>query len=699
MKNRNFLILSLLFAVSFTMSCYVDTAQDNPFDPANMKTLTDVEAVTEDTLLLSIGFNGSDGSSEVTQNINLPSTGENGTTIRWASSNSSVVSNTGVVTRPAYLSGDVIIILTATIIKNDATDSREFNITVTRAPINDAESVSVDKSNLVIGYNNGDSINSVTVNLTLPSAGSSGTTITWVSGNTSIISNSGVVTRPAYLSGNASVSLTATIIKNGSSDTRLFSLTVIKAPITDEEAVSVDKANLAIGYNNGDSINSVTVNLTLPSAGSSGTIITWGSSNTSIISNSGVVTRPAYLSGDAFVFLTATIRKNGSSDTSVFRLTVIKAPISDQECVQLDSDNLSIVYNGGDSVNYVTRDITLPLTGPNGTTISWISYNTNLITINSNKGVVNNPLLPAANGSVALQATIKKNSSSITKNFNLTVIAFHHIYTAGYGVWKSTNFGATWRSLNSGSYGFLNYCSNDVCVNGSNIYVATTTGIAISNNGGNTWSLKVTDYEVSSIEFKDGKIYAGVWQVGLYISSDGGSSWNIYTTANGLGSNHIHDLFFDGSVLYVGTQSGLSISTNGGTSFTNKKTGLVDYDIHGVYASGSTLYVATYSGVSISTNGGTSWTNYTSAANGLANNQVYDIWVNGSTIYAGTSSGLSKSTTGGTSWNTICAGSAYDVYVYGTTIFSCHGTLSISIDGGTTWSDKYSMDVYGIYVE
>jgi len=32
MKNRILLILSLLFAVSFSMTCYVNTDQDNPND-------------------------------------------------------------------------------------------------------------------------------------------------------------------------------------------------------------------------------------------------------------------------------------------------------------------------------------------------------------------------------------------------------------------------------------------------------------------------------------------------------------------------------------------------------------------------------------------------------------------------------------------------------------------------------------------
>jgi hypothetical protein len=71
----------------------------------------------------------------------------------------------------------------------------------------------------------------------------------------------------------------------------------------------------------------------------------------------------------------------------------------------------------------------------------------------------------------------------------------------------------------------------------------------------------------------------------------------------------------------------LSISTNGGATFTNKTTanGLGDNLVHGVYASGSTVYAATDRGLSISTNDGATFTNKTTA-NGLGSrsNRYYN---------------------------------------------------------------------------
>jgi hypothetical protein len=108
----------------------------------------------------------------------------------------------------------------------------------------------------------------------------------------------------------------------------------------------------------------------------------------------------------------------------------------------------------------------------------------------------------------------------------------------------------------------------------------------------------------------------------------------------------VRGVYAVGSTIYAATIGGLSISTNGGTSFTNYTTtnGLGSNDVRGVYAVGSTIYAATAGGLSISTNGGTSFTNYTTANSGLGTNALYGVYAVGSTIYAATNGdGLSIS--------------------------------------------------------
>lgn len=64
----------------------------------------------------------------------------------------------------------------------------------------------------------------------LPSLGSNGSSISWVSNNVSVVSNDGqIINRPAFGAGNVTVTLTATITKGAASDTKIFTLTVLEA--------------------------------------------------------------------------------------------------------------------------------------------------------------------------------------------------------------------------------------------------------------------------------------------------------------------------------------------------------------------------------------------------------------------------------------------------------------------------------------
>jgi arabinan endo-1,5-alpha-L-arabinosidase len=70
-------------------------------------------------------------------------------------------------------------------------------------------------------------LNVVTQNLTLPSSGLNSSVVTWSSGNTAVLTDAGVVTRPAVGEDNAVVTLTATITIGDESDTKEFSVRVI----------------------------------------------------------------------------------------------------------------------------------------------------------------------------------------------------------------------------------------------------------------------------------------------------------------------------------------------------------------------------------------------------------------------------------------------------------------------------------------
>ncbi|MFH1263856.1 MAG: hypothetical protein V1495_10510 [Pseudomonadota bacterium] len=55
----------------------------------------------------------------------------------------------------------------------------------------------------------------------------------------------------------------------------------------------------------------------------------------------------------------------------------------------------------------------------------------------------------------------------------------------------------------------------------------------------------------------------------MSISTDGGATFTNRTTADGLGDNDVNGVFAVGSTVYAATDGGgLSISTDGGTTFT-----------------------------------------------------------------------------------------------------------------------------------
>jgi arabinan endo-1,5-alpha-L-arabinosidase len=87
--------------------------------------------------------------------------------------------------------------------------------------------------------------------------------------------------------------------------------------MTDREIVAAVERDLSLG-----DTSAVIANLTLPTEGTRQSSITWTSSNPAVISNEGVVTRPAAGAGDATVTLTATITKGTATATKTFTVTV-----------------------------------------------------------------------------------------------------------------------------------------------------------------------------------------------------------------------------------------------------------------------------------------------------------------------------------------------------------------------------------------
>lgn len=178
------------------------------------------------------------------------------------------------------------------------------------------QGVADDKAALDLG-----DTTAVTADLDLPRTGTAGgSTITWASDNTAAVSDTGKVTRPAAGEPNAHATLTATLKKGTVTDTRTFDVTVLPAF---DDKTATERAAQALTVHNLDDVRG---NLTLPADGDYGTKVAWSSARSDVITDDGVVHRPAHGDGTTTVELTATVTKGEASTTRTFTAKVPELP-------------------------------------------------------------------------------------------------------------------------------------------------------------------------------------------------------------------------------------------------------------------------------------------------------------------------------------------------------------------------------------
>ncbi|WP_291053373.1 family 43 glycosylhydrolase [Herbiconiux sp.] len=158
-------------------------------------------------------------------------------------------------------------------------------------------------------------LSAVQSDLVLPGTGLNGSTVTWSSDAPGTISTTGAVTRPEAGQSDATVTLTATLARGTGSTTKDFTATVLALP---DDQSEVDSAATALVINTLDDVRG---NLTLPAA-PEGISLEWTSSDPSIVSVTGEVTRPE---ADTAVTLTAQLGKGSATATRTFTAQVKKA--------------------------------------------------------------------------------------------------------------------------------------------------------------------------------------------------------------------------------------------------------------------------------------------------------------------------------------------------------------------------------------
>ncbi len=272
------------------------------------------------------------------------------------------------------------------------------------------------------------------------------------------------------------------------------------------------------------------------------------------------------------------------------------------------------------------------------------------------------------------------------------------IYAGGYGVFKSSNGGESWKQLNAERRGGSAYINNKTGVvvstnssvpntpvtalvidpqTPSTVYAGTSMGVFKTTNGGTSWDAVntglpviqalalVIDPQVPSTVYVGGIGRYGE-AVGIFKTMDGGLNWS--AVMSGVQTRALVIDPLAPSTVYAATSQAVVKTTDGGATWNSADTGLPENRVLTLVIDPkvpSTLYAGMLGGVYKTTNGGTSWS---TAYNGLVNEVLLamnsgktDVMVSRlaidpqtpTTVYAGSGRHVYKSTNGGNTWNLV----------------------------------------------
>lgn len=229
--------------------------------------------------------------------------------------------------------------------------------------------------------------------------------------------------------------------------------------------------------------------------------------------------------------------------------------------------------------------------------------------------------------------------------------------TESKGIYRSTDFGVTWTSMNAGISS--KYAVNCFASIGDTLFTTVEYGgVFRSVDAGEHWAAVNTGLQynnstnivsVKSLLFANSQIYAvaeGGYNV--FRSIDNGDHW--IQEDWGMICNSIGVLRYINNILYAGTKGGgIYRSTDVGRNWSDINSGFPYLHILSLASKGDTLFAGTrYGGIYRSYDKGESWREINI---GVKYPQINSIAVNGSTIFAGTQhQGVLRSDDNGDHW-------------------------------------------------
>lgn len=402
----------------------------NPYTVIN----ADMEFLTEETLT------DHEDRAEVTLNLKLPTTGQNGSSITWLSDKPWCISNEGVVVRGEQPTD---VTLTATFFYGGVTETKEFVFRVLTSVENmiKADIAAIDTS----GWNR------LSENFELLLTGSVyETAFTWNSQSEylSINGNTALVYRPLYTDGDKDVELTLYATNSNQTTVKVFNVKII-ARVSDEEAVQKAKQELTFESISIDTADDVGRNLSLTSIAGDDVTVTWSSSDEITVSPlTGEIVKPSPGNADKTITLTATLTKNYQSDTKDFTFTV-KAFESDDAVLAAAKEALLFSDISDEEIDSITADLRLPKEWKYGTDIEW-SVTGDAVAIDNGTGVVKRPDWGVTSVNAELTAKIIYRQKSVEKKFLISVLekdymaVTQHVWEQSFDTWDLTDELGEW---------------------------------------------------------------------------------------------------------------------------------------------------------------------------------------------------------------------------------------------------------------
>ncbi|HET7152480.1 MAG TPA: T9SS type A sorting domain-containing protein, partial [Candidatus Kapabacteria bacterium] len=247
-----------------------------------------------------------------------------------------------------------------------------------------------------------------------------------------------------------------------------------------------------------------------------------------------------------------------------------------------------------------------------------------------------------------------------------------NIFSAGVGVFLSTDRGANWMPKNTGLlYGTSIYplavIGNDLFV-GTYNYSLQGANIYRSTNDGITWTGSIYQVTLNPLTFisANGKLFLGTLYgdspIGVFRSTDSGASWTLPNDSLGLWCSDwgqgVSVLGAIGNELYAATCGwGFIRSSDDGKSWTRADSVVPPRIASPPYAFKGNI-IFSYGGIiSSSTDSGQHWAIDTA---GLGNQYANFLTAAGSTIFAATDGAVFRSTNNGALWVPADSGLPYD---------------------------------------